>query len=242
MRLLVIVPVYNAAGFVRSSCSSEALTNRTGVPCPPLSDAACHRGDRRSEWSHLEAGQVGLPARCSDAMSASRRLQFAATVVLASAFCALLPGPAEAYVGPGAGFAFVGSFFVLLWALALAVFTLLTYPFRVAWRAVRRRRLTANAPRRVIVIGLDGMDPKLTERMIAEGKLPNFAALASAGSFRRLATTHPPLSPVAWSSFMTGVHPARHGIFDFLARDARSYLPFLSSSAIEPTRHQFLCR
>ena len=199
---------------------------------------ACGRGDRRPEWSHLDAGQAvaELRARRSDAVTASRRLQFAATVVLASVFCAILPGPAEAYVGPGAGFAFVGSFFVLLWALALAVFTLLTYPFRLAWRAVRRRRLTANAPRRVIVIGLDGMDPKLAERMIAEGKLPNFAALAAAGSFRRLATTHPPLSPVAWSSFMTGVHPARHGIFDFLARDARSYLPFLSSSAIEPTR------
>jgi predicted AlkP superfamily phosphohydrolase/phosphomutase len=88
----------------------------------------------------------------------------------------------------------------------------------------------------VIIIGLDGMDPKLTERLIGEGKLPHFAALAAEGSFRRLGTTHPPLSPVAWSSFMTGVHPARHGIFDFLARDTRSYLPFLSSSAIEPAR------
>ncbi|MGH7818459.1 MAG: alkaline phosphatase family protein, partial [Candidatus Binatia bacterium] len=69
---------------------------------------------------------------------------------------------------------------------------------------------------------------------MSEGKLPNFSAVAAEGSFRRLGTTHPPLSPVAWSSFMTGVHPARHGIFDFLARDARSYLPFLSSSSIEP--------
>ena len=144
--------------------------------------------------------------------------------------------PAHAYIGPGAGFAFVGSFFMLLWALALGAFTLVSYPLRLLWRMVRRRPLPANAPRRVVVIGFDGMDPKLAERWMAEGKLPNLAALAKEGAFRRLQTTHPPLSPVAWSSFMTGVHPARHGIFDFLARDVRSYLPFLSSSAIEPAK------
>ncbi len=148
----------------------------------------------------------------------------------------MCPAPAAAYVGPGAGFAFVGAFFVLLWALLLALFTLVSYPFRLLVRLFRRRRLPAGAPRRVVVIGLDGMDPKLTERWMAAGKLPHFTALAAEGAFRRLSTTHPPLSPVAWSSFMTGVHPARHGIFDFLARDARSYLPFLSSSAIEPAR------
>ncbi|HSD09746.1 MAG TPA: alkaline phosphatase family protein [Candidatus Binatia bacterium] len=144
--------------------------------------------------------------------------------------------PAEAYIGPGAGFAFVGSFFMLLWALVLGAFTIVSYPLRLLWRMVRRRSLSANAPRRVVIIGFDGMDPKLAERWMAEGKLPNLAALANQGAFRRLQTTHPPLSPVAWSSFMTGVHPARHGIFDFLARDVRSYLPFLSSSAIEPAK------
>jgi predicted AlkP superfamily phosphohydrolase/phosphomutase len=159
-----------------------------------------------------------------------------AMTAAAAAVCLLTPAVAQAYIGPGAGFAFIGSFFMLLWALALAVFTLVTYPFRLLWRALRKRPLPADAPRRVIVIGLDGMDPTLTERWIAEGKLPNFAALAAEGGFRRLGTTHPPLSPVAWSSFMTGVHPARHGIFDFLARDARSYLPYLSSSAIEPAQ------
>jgi len=154
-------------------------------------------------------------------------------IAVAAVICAC-PATASAYVGPGAGFAFAGAFFVLLWALLLALFTLVSYPFRLAVRLFRRRRLPANAPRRVVVIGFDGMDPKLTERWMAQGKLPHFAALAAEGAFRRLETTHPPLSPVAWSSFMTGVHPARHGIFDFLARDARSYLPFLSSSAIEP--------
>jgi predicted AlkP superfamily phosphohydrolase/phosphomutase len=148
----------------------------------------------------------------------------------------LLAPPADAYIGPGAGFAFVGSFFMLLWALVLGAFTLASYPLRLLWRALRRRSLPASAPRRVVIIGFDGMDPALTERWMAEGKLPRLAALAREGAFRRLQTTHPPLSPVAWSSFMTGVHPARHGIFDFLARDARSYLPFLSSSTVESAK------
>jgi predicted AlkP superfamily phosphohydrolase/phosphomutase len=144
--------------------------------------------------------------------------------------------PAEAYIGPGAGFAVVGSFFLLLWALALGAFTLISYPLRLLWRTIRRRSLPTGPVRRVVVIGFDGMDPTLAERWMTEGKLPSLAALAKDGAFRRLQTTHPPLSPVAWSSFMTGVHPARHGIFDFLARDTRSYLPFLSSSAIEPAK------
>jgi predicted AlkP superfamily phosphohydrolase/phosphomutase len=159
-------------------------------------------------------------------------LAFLAVILAAAVY----PAPALAYVGPGAGFAFVGAFFVLLWAFVLALFTLISYPFRLVLRLFRRRRLPAGAPRRVVIVGFDGMDPKLTETWMAAGKLPHFAALAAEGAFRRLGTTHPPLSPVAWSSFMTGVHPARHGIFDFLARDARSYLPFLSSSAIEPAR------
>ena len=69
-----------------------------------------------------------------------------------------------------------------------------------------------------------------------EGSPARILRLAAEGSFRRLGTTHPPLSPVAWSSFMTGAHPPRHGIFDFLHRDARTYLPFLSSSEVEPVK------
>ena len=65
-----------------------------------------------------------------------------------------------------------------------------------------------------------------------EGMLPNFSALAEEGSYRRLKTTFPSLSPVAWSSFSTGSHPARHNIFDFLDRDRRTYLPMLSSTRI----------
>src|SRR4029078_7267202 len=56
--------------------------------------------------------------------------------------------------------------------------------------------------------------------------------LAKSGSYRRLRTTFPSVSPVAWSSFSTGTHQARHNIFDFLDRDRRTYLPMLSSTRI----------
>ena len=66
-----------------------------------------------------------------------------------------------------------------------------------------------------------------------QGELPNFSRLAEArGSYRRLRTTFPSVSPVAWSSFSTGSHPARHNIFDFLDRDRRTYLPRLSSTRV----------
>ena len=74
--------------------------------------------------------------------------------------------------------------------------------------------------RRVIVLGIDGMDPGYLQRFIAEGRLPNFARLAAEGSFAPLETSMPPLSPVAWSNFITGMDPGGHGVFDFLHREA----------------------
>jgi predicted AlkP superfamily phosphohydrolase/phosphomutase len=80
--------------------------------------------------------------------------------------------------------------------------------------------------RQVIVIGVDGMDPEFVERHWAD--LPNLASLRDRGSFARLATTTPPQSPVAWSTFITGLDPAQHGIFDFVHRDPGTMEPFLS--------------
>ena len=79
--------------------------------------------------------------------------------------------------------------------------------------------------RKVIVLGIDGMDHGLLQAYIDEGRLPNFARLASEGGFAPLATTMPPLSPVAWSTFITGMDPGGHGIFDFLHRDPATMLP-----------------
>jgi len=78
---------------------------------------------------------------------------------------------------------------------------------------------------RVVILGFDGADPKLTEQYLAEGKLPNLARLKSEGSYHRLATTNPPQTPVSWSTFATGINPGRTEIFDFLKRVDGSYIP-----------------
>lgn len=140
-----------------------------------------------------------------------------------------------AYVGPGAGFAFIGSFLTLAVSLVASVMSLLVWPFRVAWHALRNRGLVGKAVvRKAIFLGLDGLDPNLTERWMAEGKLPNFSRLQSLGCYHRLRTTFPALSPVAWATFATGVNPAKHNIFDFLNRDLRTYAPELSSARVHP--------
>lgn len=144
------------------------------------------------------------------------------------------PGAANAYIGPGAGFAFLGSFLAVFLAFMAAVLSLLIWPVRTMVRSFRRgKALSKSRIRRLVVLGLDGLDPDLTERWITEGELPHLEKLARSGSFTRLRTTYPAISPVAWSSFMTGVDPARHNIFDFLSRDLRTYKPRLSSSEIQ---------
>lgn len=90
--------------------------------------------------------------------------------------------------------------------------------------------------KKVIVLGLDGMEPKLVQKFINEDKLPNFKkAKELGGYFGNLNTTLPALSPVAWSSFITGVNPGRHGIFDFIHRNPSDLSPYLSTSMVDPS-------
>jgi len=145
----------------------------------------------------------------------------------------LCPLRSEAYAGPGAGFAVLSSFWTLFVAFLYSVYAFLTWPFRHLLRSLRRRQAYSKAQiKRAVILGFDGMDPELAARFISEGNLPNLAKLQEQGSFRKLRTTFPAISPVAWSTFMTGVNPGKHNIFDFLARDLSNYLPFLSSVEI----------
>ncbi|MCC6359159.1 MAG: alkaline phosphatase family protein, partial [Phycisphaerales bacterium] len=143
----------------------------------------------------------------------------------------------QAYVGPGAGVALLGSCFAVFLAILTGLFMLISLPVRMIWRAIAGRRRFAKAKaRRVVIVGLDGLEPSLTEEFLAAGLLPNLARLREIGSFQRLGTTWPPLSPVAWSSFSTGANPGKHNIFDFIARTA-DYRPTISSVRIrEPKR------
>lgn len=135
--------------------------------------------------------------------------------------------PIFAYIGPGPGFAVQAPALALLAGVVLAGLTLLTFPLRYLLRRPKKRAKTD--VRRVIVVGLDGLEPTLAERWAQE--LPNLQSL----QYQRLATTCPPLSPVAWSSFATSVNPGKHGIFGFLHR-TRDFKPFLAFSRVEKVR------
>jgi hypothetical protein len=82
----------------------------------------------------------------------------------------------------------------------------------------------------VFVVGVDGMDPVILERLMGAGEMPNFQALSREGSFKSLGTSVPPQSPVAWSNFVTGMDPGGHGIFDFIHRDPATYKPISSAT------------
>ena len=92
--------------------------------------------------------------------------------------------------------------------------------------------------KKVIVLGLDGMDPNIIERMWSDPDLPdlpNFRRLAEAGGFSRLGTSVPPQSPVAWSNFITGMDSGGHGIADFVHRDPQTYnIAFSGAEIVDP--------
>ncbi|NJB68683.1 putative AlkP superfamily phosphohydrolase/phosphomutase [Desulfobaculum xiamenense] len=76
---------------------------------------------------------------------------------------------------------------------------------------------------KVVVLGFDGLDPRIVQRLMDAGRLPAFAALARRGAFAPVRTTVPPQSPVAWSTIATGCNPGGHGIYDFLHREPEAY-------------------
>ena len=94
----------------------------------------------------------------------------------------------------------------------------------------------------LFVLGIDGMDPQILSRLMEAGRMPHFEALAASGGYVPLATTMPPQSPVAWSTFITGLDPAGHGIFDFIHRDPGTLQPYLSTSRKGPGGEMELLR
>ncbi len=93
--------------------------------------------------------------------------------------------------------------------------------------------------KKVIVIGLDGFEPKIVGPMLNKGELPNLAQLRKQGGLSHVRTTYPAQTPVAWSTFATGMNPGGHGIFDFIRRDPKTYLPDLSMNRHEQ-KHAYL--
>ena len=85
---------------------------------------------------------------------------------------------------------------------------------------------------KVLIVGLDSATFDLARPWIDEGKLPSLAALMKNGAWGRLASVVPPITPPAWTSFMTGKNPGKHGIFHFLeASPGRYGLRYLNAGS-----------
>lgn len=172
--------------------------------------------------------------------SSRSQFQFAWIPVIAAVLVFFIAAtPAQAYIGPGAGFAVISSLGTIILTMMAAIASLLLWPIRWVIRSIKGRKAFAKSKiRRLVILGLDGMEPSLAERFMAEGKMPNLQKLMQRGDYKKLATTTPPLSPVAWSTFLTGVNPGKHNIYDFLNTNRRNYTPYLSSVIIDPPARQ----
>lgn len=121
---------------------------------------------------------------------------------------------------------------------ALAVLFAFAIP-GVPWRTSESHEVPAGEAggKRVVVLGIDGLDPDLLQQFIRAHpeRFPNFAAAAAEFGVHALGTSTPPQSPVAWSNFITGLDPGGHGIYDFIHRDPRTRLVATSvTKSVEP--------
>ena len=85
---------------------------------------------------------------------------------------------------------------------------------------------------KLLIVGLDAATLDLVNPWISEAKLPNLAQLMKEGVSGRLASILPPITPPAWTSFMTGKNPGKHRIFHFMEAEPGSYsLRYLNASS-----------
>lgn len=90
--------------------------------------------------------------------------------------------------------------------------------------------------RKMLILGMDGMDPGIVNRLMQQGQLPAMRRLGERGAFTMMRSSIPPQSPVAWGSFISGADPGVTGIFDFLHRDPKTYFPMFAQSETLPSR------
>lgn len=95
---------------------------------------------------------------------------------------------------------------------------------------------------RVLVVSLDGTTFDVLEPLARAGVLPTLRALLTEGAWGPLRSVVPPITPTAWSSFLTGKEPGKHGVFDFRLYDPQRYRDtFITSRALrEPTLWELL--
>jgi len=161
-----------------------------------------------------------------------------------------------AYVDIGGGLPFFSSILALLLAVLLSFLAIILAFFSKFYRRIKKFRWiffiiitvfilssmflimsrlnisNKTNQEKVLVLGIDALDPDIMLDLMNEGKLSNFKKLKEQGSFSKLSTTMPPQSPVAWASFSTGLDPSNHGLFDFVKLD-KNYRLDLSLTRIE---------
>jgi predicted AlkP superfamily phosphohydrolase/phosphomutase len=91
---------------------------------------------------------------------------------------------------------------------------------------------------KVLVVGLDGASPFLIRRWMADGHLPEMKRIAEEGAFGILRSTMPPISPAAWTSFLTGMTPGNHGVFDFFRYRPEVYWSWLKCDFVTSDEFQ----
>ena len=95
----------------------------------------------------------------------------------------------------------------------------------------RSNTAIGDAPaRRVLIIGLDGATFDVLDPLMAEGRLPRLAEAVASGCRGPLRSTTPPITPAAWTTFLTGRQPGSHGIIDFERYDWRTNKLSLNST------------
>lgn len=75
----------------------------------------------------------------------------------------------------------------------------------------------------MLILGLDGATLDIINPLIEQGRLPNLARLQQEGAWGPLRSTLPPVTAAAWSTFMTGLNPGKHGIFQWRTYDPTTY-------------------
>ncbi|HON44405.1 MAG TPA: alkaline phosphatase family protein [Planctomycetota bacterium] len=82
---------------------------------------------------------------------------------------------------------------------------------------------TNSITKKIIILGLDGLSPEILQSLLDQNKLPHFSKLAEQGTYKKLTTSNPSQSPVAWAAFATGKNPGKNGVYDFITRDPHTY-------------------
>ncbi|MGM0381513.1 MAG: alkaline phosphatase family protein [bacterium] len=169
------------------------------------------------------------------------------------------------YIGPGAGFAFFSTAFLFIISGIILLLGFVLVPFRwfrnffskiipsakfrylvyllvaglILWGGYAGISSWLSGPEkpRLVVLGMDGIDPGLVNELIERRDLPNFEKLKEQGSLQKLRVPNPPISPASWTSFVTGKNPGKHGVLGFIGRDKETYQPELFTRVEDARGH-----